>query len=203
VTPSSVRVFDSAGTLTRLNAAARAEHPDDASRPWTLHALWASDQPLRPGAHGAAGANGATGGGDARGANGRGASVSVAFDDHPGARAMRGESVRCETYVVRRGRAAERRVVDTYAGPVRDAEGRIVGAVLVERDTTERARLARALEAQVRRTMELNERVLNEAATLEKMVEARSRELLALQESRSRDRGWPRWDSSPPASCTT
>jgi hypothetical protein len=48
--------------------------------------------------------------------------------------------------------------------------------------------------------MELNERVLSEAATLERMVEARSRELLALQEARARERpAGARWGSSPPA----
>jgi signal transduction histidine kinase/ActR/RegA family two-component response regulator len=172
--PSSLRVFDAAGRLTRMNTAARGEHPDG-RHPTTLVALWESDAPLRVALPGTT----APGGRDVR----------VLFDDHPGVRALRGETIRSETYVVRRGREdGSRRVVESYARPLRDAAGQVVGAVLVDRDATERARLARALEEQVRHTMELNERVLSEAATLERMVEARSRELLALQEARSRER---------------
>lgn len=171
--PSSVRVFDRHGTLTRINDAARAEHPDD-RRPATLAELWASDAPLRAAPAGATPAE---------------RDVRVLFDDHPAVRALRGETIRSETYVVRRAREdGERRVIESYARPVRDADFRIIGAVLVDRDATEKARLSRALEAQVRRTMELNERVLTEAATLEKMVDARSRELLELQDARARER---------------
>jgi signal transduction histidine kinase/ActR/RegA family two-component response regulator len=171
--PSSLRVFDASGTLTRLNAAARGEH-DDATRPRTLATLWALDDPVRVDALPA-------GGDDAGGPR-------APLETHPAVRALAGETVRAEAYAVRRGPGGERRVVDTYARPLRDAAGQVVGAVLVERDTTERARLARALDDQVRRTAALNARVAHEAAELERMAEARSRELLTIQEARARER---------------
>ena len=53
----------------------------------------------------------------------------------PAARALRGESVRAE-YRVRDSRGADR-IVHFTAGPIRDTEGTIIGAVVVSRDVTE------------------------------------------------------------------
>jgi signal transduction histidine kinase/ActR/RegA family two-component response regulator len=167
VTPLAVRVFDVAGVLLRSSAAAEAAVEPPAPR--TLRELWERDAPLRASIDVPVGSQ-----------------PAVAYEDHPAARALRGERVHGESFVVRRREGP--RLIETSAGPVLDAAGRVCGAVLVDRDTTERARLARALEEQIRRTMELNERVLGEAEELERMVDARSRELLALQEASARER---------------
>jgi signal transduction histidine kinase len=107
--------------------------------------------------------------------------------EHPTARALRGESVRGQTLAVRRGDGTPA-VVEVNSNPLRDGEGRIRGAVSVERDVTERARLASELEEQVRRSAVLFERVSTEAERLERMVAARTQEVLELQEARARER---------------
>jgi signal transduction histidine kinase len=60
--------------------------------------------------------------------------------------------------------------------------------VTVERDVTIKTQLAKALEEEARRTAELYERVSTEAERLERMVQERTQELLALQEARARER---------------
>ncbi|MEO8337826.1 MAG: ATP-binding protein, partial [bacterium] len=94
--------------------------------------------------------------------------------EHPTARALRGERVRGETLEVRRGIGGTPAVIEVNSNPLYDPHRRVRGAVTVERDVTERTRL----EQQVR----------TEADRLERMVEERTRELLALQEAASRDR---------------
>src|SRR4051812_24482621 len=93
--------------------------------------------------------------------------------EHPTARALRGERVRGETLEVRRGGGAPA-VIEVNSNPLYDPHRRVRGAVTVERDVTERTRL----EQQVR----------TEADRLERMVQERTSELLALQEAASRDR---------------
>src|SRR5262249_58026388 len=66
--------------------------------------------------------------------------------------------------------------------------GKSRGAVPVERDVTVKTTLAKALEEEARRTAELYERVSTEAERLERMVQERTAELLALQEARARER---------------
>jgi signal transduction histidine kinase/ActR/RegA family two-component response regulator len=168
-TPSALRVFDARGVLTRLNASAAAEHAGG-PRPTTARELALRDGACR------ALDGGATAG------------EPLAPEQHPVARAMRGETVRAVPLLVQRGAPGERRVVESTATPVRDASGRLAGAVLVDRDITERARLARELGEHIQRTARLNERVSAEAEQLERMVEQRSRELLELQEARARER---------------
>jgi PAS domain S-box-containing protein len=163
VSPSSVRVLDAEGHIVRTNALAVREHPGE--RPRTLAELIARDQPCYP------------------------ATKRPLRDAlHPGMRALAGELVRDERYIVRRGPDAERRIVEVHAAPVRDGARQVIGAVLVSRDITEQHRLADELAEQVARTAELNERVSTEAERLDRMVDERSRELLALQESRARER---------------
>jgi PAS domain S-box-containing protein len=94
--------------------------------------------------------------------------------EHPTARALRGERVRGETLEVRRGPGGTPAVIEVNSNPLYDPHRRVRGAVTVERDVTERTRL----EQQVR----------TEADRLERMVEERTSELLALQEAASRDR---------------
>jgi PAS domain S-box-containing protein len=94
--------------------------------------------------------------------------------EHPTARALRGERVRGETLEVRRGPGGTPAVIEVNSNPLYDPHRRVRGAVTVERDVTERTRL----EQQVR----------TEADRLERMVEERTGELLALQEAASRDR---------------
>lgn len=94
--------------------------------------------------------------------------------EHPTARALRGERVRGETLEVRRGVAGEPAVIEINSNPLYDPHKRVRGAVTVERDVTERTRL--------------QQQVQTEAERLERMVQERTRELLALQEATSRDR---------------
>ena len=161
VIPESVRVFDAAGAITRSNSQALRDHAEHVPR--SLTELWQLDHPR------------AIGG------------ASLFMHEHPTARALHGESVRGQTLAVRRG-TGPIAVIEVNSNPLRDAEGRIRGAVSVERDVTERTRLAHELEEQVRRSAELYERVSTEAERLERMVEARTQEVLELQEARSRER---------------
>jgi len=163
VIPDSVRVFDADGKIARSNAQAALEHGAD--RPEALEDLWRLDRP--------------------RTIDG----VSLFVHEHPTARALGGERVRGESLAVRRGEGETGpAVVEVNSNPLRDESGKIRGAVTVERDVTERTRLSRQLEEQVRRTAELYERVSTEAERLERMVEARTQELLELQEERARER---------------
>ncbi|HVE80199.1 MAG TPA: ATP-binding protein, partial [Gemmatimonadaceae bacterium] len=163
VNPDSVRVFDADGRIVRSNVRAQQDH-GGAVAPVTLQELWRGDRP-------------------------RALSGDPLFvHEHPTARALRGESVRGEALEVRRGADGGSRFVEVSANPLRDAAGRIIGAVAVERDVTERTTLARELEQQARRVAALYERVSTEAERLERMVEERTRELMALQDARARER---------------
>ena len=102
------------------------------------------------------------------------AGVTLFVHEHPTARALRGERVRGETLEVRRGAGATQAVIEVNSNPLFDAHRRVRGAVTVERDVTERTRL--------------QQQVQTEAERLERMVEERTGELLALQEAASRDR---------------
>jgi PAS domain S-box-containing protein len=98
--------------------------------------------------------------------------VTLFVHEHPTARALRGERVRGETLEVRRG--GEPAVIEVNSNPLYDPHKRVRGAVTVERDVTERTRL--------------QQQVQTEAERLERMVQERTRELLALQEAAARDR---------------
>lgn len=160
VIPDSVRVVDLAGRTIRSNSQAQQEH--ESARAATLHELWQLDRPRRL----------------------DGASLFV--HEHPTALALKGERVRGETLRVRRGTATA--VVEVNANPLAAPNGVVRGAVTVERDVTERVELQRQLEAEAKRTAELYERVSTEAERLERMVQERTQELLALQDARARER---------------
>lgn len=162
VIPDSVRVLDHTGRTLRSNTQAQQDHT--AARASTLHELWQSDRPRRLDG------------------------TSLFVHEHPTARALQGERVRGETLEVRRGSQGDTAVIEVNSNPLADERGRVRGAVTVERDVTERTLLARKLEEEARRTAELYERVSTEAERLERMVQERTRELLALQEARARER---------------
>jgi PAS domain S-box-containing protein len=161
VIPESVRVFDSTGVITRSNT--QAQLTSQGHPPRSLTDLWQQEHP--------------------RALSG----ASLFMHEHPTARALRGESVRGQTLAVRR-RDGTPAVIEVNSNPLRDSQGKIRGAVSVERDVTERTRLATELEEQVRRSAALYERVSTEAERLERMVAARTQEVVELQEARARER---------------
>jgi signal transduction histidine kinase len=161
VLPESVRVFDSQAVVTRENSAAHADHA--AQDLASLRELWRADLPRR--------------------ADG----TSLFVHEHPTARALRGETVRNETLLVRRGVEGEQ-IIEVNSNPLRDAANAVVGAVTVERDVTERTRLARELAEQVRRANELYAVVSTEAERLEQQVRERTAEIERLEETRNRER---------------
>ncbi|HEY4218892.1 MAG TPA: ATP-binding protein [Gemmatimonadaceae bacterium] len=162
VIPDSVRVFDTEGRTVRSNTQAMQDHPS--GQPSTLRELWQLDRP--------------------RTVDG----TSLFMHEHPTARALRGERVRGETLAVRRGADGTPVIIEVNSNPLYDEHGKIRGAVTVERDVSIKTQLAKALEEEARRTAELYERVSTEAERLERMVQERTQELLALQEARSRER---------------
>ncbi|MDE3053017.1 MAG: PAS domain-containing protein [Gemmatimonadota bacterium] len=161
VIPDSVRVVDADGNTLRTNSQAQTDHAPNT--PTTLRELWQLDRP--------------------RTLDG----TSLFVHEHPTARALRGERVRGERLEVRRGPDGSM-IIDVNANPLYDEQGRIRGAVTVERDVTFRTQLQQQLEQEARRTAELYERVSTEAERLERMVQERTQEVLALQEARSRER---------------
>lgn len=161
VIPEPVRVFDAQGAVVRRNPLAQHDHP--AVPVESLRELWRLDLPRR------------------------GDGTSLFVHEHPAARALRGETVRGETLVVRRAEGDEK-VVEVSAAPLPDAAGALVGAVVVERDVTERARLAARLAAEVERANELYAVVSTEAERLEAQVRERTAEIERLEETRARER---------------
>ncbi|MCC7052858.1 MAG: PAS domain-containing protein [Gemmatimonadaceae bacterium] len=161
VLPESVRVFDQQGVITRENAAAQHDHM--AQDLESLRELWRADLPRRVDG------------------------TSLFVHEHPTARALRGEAVRNETMRVRRGADGEQ-IIEVNSNPLRDASNMVVGAVTVERDVTERTRLARELAEQVRRANELYAVVSTEAERLEQQVKERTAEIARLEETRNRER---------------
>ena len=162
VIPDSVRVVDTEGRTVRSNAQALHDHPT--GQPSTLRELWQLDRP--------------------RTIDG----TSLFMHEHPTARALRGERVRGETLAVKRGPDGRQVIIEVNSNPLYDEHGKIRGAVTVERDVTVKTQLARQLEEEARRTAELYDRVSTEAERLEKMVQERTAEVLALQEARARER---------------
>lgn len=162
VIPDSVRVVDVDGRTVRSNAQAQVDHPT--GEPATLRELWQLDRP--------------------RTIDG----TSLFMHEHPTARALRGERVRGETLAVKRGADGAQVIIEVNSNPLYDEHGRIRGAVTVERDVTLKTQLAKRLEEEVHRTAALYERVSTEAERLERMVQERTQELLALQEARARER---------------
>src|SRR5204862_5439227 len=160
--PGAVRAFHTDGRTARATTQALQDHPG--GQPATLRELWQLGRP--------------------RTIDG----TSLFMHEHPTARALRGERVRGETLAVKRGPDGRQVIIEVNSNPLYDEHGKIRGAVTVERDVTVKTQLARQLEEEARRTAELYDRVSTEAERLEKMVEERTAEVLALQEARARER---------------
>lgn len=161
--PESVRVYDADGRITHSNPQAQREH--GRVPPQGLAEIWRRDRPRRLDG------------------------TSLFLHEHPTARALAGASVRGEVLRVDRTQTTGgQAVIEVNANPLRDGSGVVRGAVTVERDVTERTRLAEELEEQLRVGAALYAHVSTEAERLERMVEERSRELIELQEARARDK---------------
>ena len=158
--PDAVRVYDVTGRLVRANALAARAAPGRSGA--TLADLWQHYTPRTL------------------------ANEPIALEQTPGVRALRGETVVAETFIVCRtdGEAT----VEVNAVALRDPVGAVRGVVAVERDVSARVSLTRELEEQVRNGSALYSRVASEADRLEQMVAARSGELLKLEAARARDR---------------
>lgn len=158
--PDAVRVYDANGRLVRANALAEKSAPGRSAL--SLRDLWQHYGP-RTLQH-----------------------VRIALEQTPVTRALRGEHVVAETFIVNRSDGEA--TVEVNAVALRGPDGKIRGAIAIERDVTERIRLSQELEEQVRIGSALFAHVSTEADRLEKMVVARSGELLRLEAARSRDR---------------
>ncbi len=158
--PEAVRVYDLEGRLVRANAMAERSAPGRIVE--TLHELWSREVPRTP-THG-----------------------PLALEQSPVARALRGEPVTGDTYIVQRpdGEAT----IEVNAVPLRAPNGMVHGALCVERDVSERVRLAEELETQVQMGNQLVAHVQTEGDRLEQMVAARSGELLKQESARARER---------------
>ena len=161
LTPSSVRVADVTGRIQRVNDNAFREHGD--RQPATVRMLWELDAPHDV-------------------ANNR----PLSFLDTPGMRALAGQTVRQQLLEVRRH--AGRRIIEAYAAPMHGPDGKIVGVMLLDRDVTDRETLQRTLREREGEQQALKAQVSQDAQDLERLVEERSRALVALQEEQVRER---------------
>jgi signal transduction histidine kinase len=164
--PSAVRFVELSGRITRQNSHAALEHRE--RQPATVRELWEMDAP-----HDVSG------------------NRPLGFLDAPAMRALAGMTVRKQLLEVRR--LDGQRMIEAYAAPMYDAQRRVVGAVLVDRDVTEREQLTQQLSQQAHerdreRTAMSQEQSTHGADELERLVEERSRALIASQEEQGRER---------------
>jgi PAS domain S-box-containing protein len=161
LTPSAVRVADLTGRIRQMNDNATREHGE--RQPATVRMLWELDAPHDV-------------------ANNR----PLPFLDTPGMRALSGQMVRGQMLEVRR--LGGRRVIEAHAAPMYSDDGKIVGVMLLDRDVTDREELERMLREREGEQRELRAQVSQDEQALERLVEERSRALLALQEEQVRER---------------
>lgn len=161
ITPSSVRVADVTGRIHRVNDNAFSEHSE--RPPTTVRMLWELDAPHDVANH-----------------------RPLSFLDTPGMRALSGQIVRRQLLEVRRHN--DRRVIEAYAAPMHGPDGKIVGVMLLDRDVTDRERLERTLREREGEQKALKAQVSQDEQELERLVEERSRALVALQEEQVRER---------------
>src|SRR5690242_12930538 len=112
VIPDSVRVVDIDGRTVRSNTQALQDHTGSGAPPSTLRELWQLDRPRTM------------------------EGTSLFMHEHPTARALRGERVRGVTLLVRRGVDGSTVIIEVNSNPLYDEQGKIRGAVTVERDVT-------------------------------------------------------------------
>jgi signal transduction histidine kinase/ActR/RegA family two-component response regulator len=101
-------------------------------------------------------------------------------------RALSGNVVQRQLLEVRR--LGTNRVIEAFASPIRNEQHHVTGVVLLDRDVTDRERLAQQLHEREAREAELQEQVTHEREHLDRLVEERSRALIASQEDRLRER---------------
>jgi len=161
LTPSAIRITDVAGRILQTNGIADLEHP--LRPPATVRELWEFDAPHDI-------------------ANNR----PLSFLDSPTMRALAGHVVRGQLLEVRR--RGVQRVIESYASPIRNEQQDVTGVVLIDRDVTDREQLERQLHERETREAALHQQVSHEREHLERLVDERSRALLASQEDRLRER---------------
>ena len=161
LSPCAIRVVDLAGRVLRSNAVAVAEF--EAPQPATLRDLWERDAP-----------------------HDVGLARPVGFLDAPGMRALAGGEVRGHLIEVRRG--GEVRTIAAFALPLRGDDGRVVGALLFDRDATVQAHLEARMKTLEHERSVRTAQDSQVAEQIELLAEERSQTLLALQEERLRER---------------
>ncbi|MFY7922483.1 MAG: ATP-binding protein [Gemmatimonas sp.] len=160
LTPSSVRIVSVSGRIRQANEIAARDH--DPRQPLTIRELWELDAPHDV-------------------ANQR----PLSFLDSPAMRALSGQTVRRQILEVRR--LGGRRVLEAYASPMHGDDGRITGVMLLDRDVTDRERLEQLLREQDG-AQSTRVTAAQDEQELERLVEERSRALMAMQEEQVRDR---------------
>ncbi|HEY0929571.1 MAG TPA: ATP-binding protein [Gemmatimonas sp.] len=155
--PATVRVIDVSGRIIRTNGEADRLRGDQA--PTTLRELWEREAPHEVSDDGQ----------PAR---------ALSFLDTPGMRALAGVSVRQQRLQCRR--ADGMRLVEANAAPMTDADGSVVGVMLVDHDITDRQRRDRSPSPSSSSAVD--------AAQFDRLVEERSREVIASNEERVRER---------------
>ncbi|HEX2060324.1 MAG TPA: ATP-binding protein [Thermoanaerobaculia bacterium] len=113
--PESAAIYDAAGKLERMNAAAQREPavlfaPEAEGRLRAHHHRYVDGSPL-------------------------------SMDELPSMRALQGETVKSD-YLVRDARSNDDRIVNLKAAPIRDDAQRIIGSVVLSRDVTEERQAA-------------------------------------------------------------
>ncbi len=159
--PSAVRITDVAGRILKTNGLADLEHPT--RPPATVRELWECDAPHDV-------------------ANNR----PLSFLDSPAMRALAGTVVRRQLLEVRR--LGAQRVIESFASPIRNQQQEVTGVVLLDRDVTDRERLERQLQEREMREAELRQHVTYTREQLERLVEERSRAMIASEQDRLRER---------------
>ena len=115
---------------------------------------------------------------------------AVSREDRPLSRAMRGEQTDNEEFAYILPNGIER-ILLSSARPIHDAAGRIIGAVQISLDITERKRGEEQRKLLVN---ELNHRVKNTLAVVQSIASQTLRSAPSLPEAgRSLSAGWSRW----------
>ncbi|MBA3917225.1 MAG: hypothetical protein C0516_01405 [Gemmatimonas sp.] len=160
--PATVLVADASGQLrSSLDGEPRSQHRDDESE--TLRRRWEQEAPHDPLRH-----------------------QPIEWLETPAMRALGGQVIHGQRIEVRRPEG--RRVVEAHAAPIRDADGRVSGVVVVEWDVTELVRLELRVQEQAGEAAALQARAASATDSIERLVEERSRALLASQEEQVRER---------------
>ncbi len=159
LTPSSVRIVDMDGRIRRQNANAEREHAD--RQPVTVRELWELDAPHCV-QH----------------------TRPQPFLDAPAMKAFAGITVSRQLLEVRR--LGTTRTIEAYAAPMRNADGQVCGVVLLDRDVTDREQLSQLIRDREVAAQAAGTKLSEDE--LQRLVEERSRDLLAAQEDTVRER---------------